>query len=171
MSYPAEIAYFNSPDQELSNSVRVMELYWNRNVDPSRSPCLRIVDRKSFEHCNFLVLRPVLLKLHISTQLIDSFPLKYGTWSCNLEKLLIPLEAHHKAQSSENFLSSMAESSQLTSHKKQINKTFRQICLWLHQLWKGAQKTWDTIIRTNYQLRINTPLADCWCTDVLATKS
>ena len=28
---------------------------------------------------------------------------------------------------------SMAESSQLTSHKKQINKTFRQICLWLHQ--------------------------------------
>ena len=34
---------------------------------------------------------------------------------------------------------------------------------------KGAQKTWDTVIRTNYQLRI-TPLADCWCTDALATK-
>ena len=62
-SYPAEIAYFNSPNRELSNDVRVMELYWNRNVDPSRSPCLETVDRKSFEHCNFLVLRPVPLKI------------------------------------------------------------------------------------------------------------
>ena len=39
-----------------------MELYWNRNVDPSRSPCLKTVDRKCFECRNFLVLRPVLLK-------------------------------------------------------------------------------------------------------------
>ena len=63
MSYPAEIAYFNSPNRELSNGVRVMELYWNRKVDPSRSPCLETVDRKSFEHRNYLVLRPVLLKI------------------------------------------------------------------------------------------------------------
>ena len=61
--YPAEIAYFHSPNQELSNSVRVMELYWNRNVDPSRSPCLETIDRKSLEHRNFLVLRPVPLKI------------------------------------------------------------------------------------------------------------
>ena len=59
--YPAEIAYFNSPNRELSNDVWVMELYWNRNVDPSRS--LETVDRKSFEHRNFLVLRPVPLKI------------------------------------------------------------------------------------------------------------
>ena len=63
MSYPAEIAYFNSPNRELSNSVRVMELYLYRNVDPSKSPCLEAVDRKSFEHRNFLVLRPVPLKI------------------------------------------------------------------------------------------------------------
>ena len=62
-SYPAEIAYFYSPNRELSNSVRVMELYWNRNGYPSRSPCLDTIDRKSFEHRNFLVLRPVLLKI------------------------------------------------------------------------------------------------------------
>ena len=61
-SYPGEIAYFNSPNWQLSNGARVMELYWNRNVDPSRSPCLRAIDRKSFERGNFLVLRPVLLK-------------------------------------------------------------------------------------------------------------
>ena len=54
---------FNSPNWDLSNSVRVMELYWNRNVDPSRGPCLKTVDRKRFERSNFLVLCPVLLKI------------------------------------------------------------------------------------------------------------
>ena len=63
MSYPGEIAYFNSPDRQLSNGARVMELYWNRNVDPSSSPYLKTTDRKSFQRGNFLVLRPVLLKI------------------------------------------------------------------------------------------------------------
>ena len=40
-SYPAEIAYFNLPNRELSIGVRLMKLYWNRNVDLSRSPCFR----------------------------------------------------------------------------------------------------------------------------------
>ena len=62
-SYPAEIAYFNSPNRQLCNGARVMELYWNRNVDPSRSPCLKAIDRKSFERGNFLGLRPALLKI------------------------------------------------------------------------------------------------------------
>ena len=61
--YPAEIAYFNSPNWELSNGVRVMELYWNRNVYPSRSACLETIDRKRFKHRNFLVLCPVPLKI------------------------------------------------------------------------------------------------------------
>ena len=62
-SYPGEIACFNSPNRRLSNGARVMELYWNRNVDPSRSPCLKAIDWKSFERGNFLVLRPALLKI------------------------------------------------------------------------------------------------------------
>ena len=62
-SYPAEIAYFNSPNEELSNGVRVMALFWSKVVDPSWSPCLKTVQRKSFEHHNFLVLCPVLLKI------------------------------------------------------------------------------------------------------------
>ena len=49
--------------RELSSGARVMELYRNRNVDPSRSPCLKAIDRKSFERFNFLVLRPALLKV------------------------------------------------------------------------------------------------------------
>ena len=58
-----EIAYFISPNRELSNGLGLVELNWNRNVDPSRSPCLKTVDRKSFERRKFLVLRPVLLKI------------------------------------------------------------------------------------------------------------
>ena len=38
-SYPAGIAYFSLPNRELSNGVRLRELYWNRNANPSRSPC------------------------------------------------------------------------------------------------------------------------------------
>ena len=44
---------FNSPKGELSNGVRVMALYWSKFVDPSRSPCLKTVQRKSFERGNF----------------------------------------------------------------------------------------------------------------------
>ena len=62
-SYLGKIAYFNSPNRELSNGALVMELYWNRNVDPSRNPCLKAIDRKSIERGNFLVLRPALLKI------------------------------------------------------------------------------------------------------------
>ena len=61
--YPAETAYFNSPNRELSNGAQVIELYRNRNVDPSRRPCLKAIDRKSFERGNFLVLCPALLKI------------------------------------------------------------------------------------------------------------
>ena len=62
-SYPPEIAHFNSPNGELSNVARLMKLYWSKIVDPSRSPCLKIVNWKRFECRNFSVLRPVLLKI------------------------------------------------------------------------------------------------------------
>ena len=45
-SYPAEIAYFNSPNWELSNGVWVMALYWSKTVDPSKSSCLKTVQKK-----------------------------------------------------------------------------------------------------------------------------
>ena len=46
-----------------SYGVNEMFLYRNRNGDPSRSPCLKAVDRKSFERGNFLFFRPALLKI------------------------------------------------------------------------------------------------------------
>ena len=48
-----EIAYFNWPNEDLSNGVRVMALSFSKVVDPSRSPCLETVQRKSFERGNF----------------------------------------------------------------------------------------------------------------------
>ena len=50
--------FFNSPNRELSNGVRVMALYRSKIVDPSRSPCFKTVDSKSLERRNFLMLRP-----------------------------------------------------------------------------------------------------------------
>ena len=58
-----------------------------------------------FEQANFLFqfalskavtffLHPMLLKLHISSQLIDSFSTLYGLWSCIEEKLSFRLCAH-----------------------------------------------------------------------------
>ena len=48
-------------------------------------------------------------KMHISAQLIESYPREYGLWSWAKEKLLIPLEVHDKAQWSEIFLSFRAK--------------------------------------------------------------
>ena len=53
---------FNLPYWNVSSGVRVMELYWNKNVDLSRRLCLKIVNGKRFERRKFLVLRPVLLR-------------------------------------------------------------------------------------------------------------
>ena len=38
-------------------------MFWCSDVDPSGSPCLKTIDRKSFECGNFLFLYPVLLKI------------------------------------------------------------------------------------------------------------
>ena len=51
--------------------------------------------------------------MHISAQLIKSFPMAYGSWSCAKEKLLIPLEAHHVGSSSEIVLSFHAKKEEL----------------------------------------------------------
>ena len=40
------------------------------------------------------VLRSILVKLHIFTRLIDSFPMVHGSWSCVELEMLIPLGAH-----------------------------------------------------------------------------
>ena len=48
----------------------------------------------SFEGSYSSVLRRILVKLHVLTRLIESFPMVYGLWRYIEVKLSIPLEAH-----------------------------------------------------------------------------
>ena len=48
----------------------------------------------TFECCYSSVLRPILVKLHILTSLIESFPMVYGLWSCIEIEMSITLGAH-----------------------------------------------------------------------------
>ena len=56
---------------------------------------------------NFFVLGPILVKFHIRTRLIKSFPTMYGCWRCAQEKLhftpfhtsMMPIEVWRKADS------------------------------------------------------------------------
>ena len=71
-----------------------------KNIDPSGSPYYsdHVCSSHNVIFCTFKcsyssVLRRNLLKLHILTRLIESFPL-YGVCSCNGIKMSIPLGAH-----------------------------------------------------------------------------
>ena len=48
----------------------------------------------NFERSYYSVLRPILVKLHILTRLIDSFAMVHGSWSCIEIEMLIPLGAN-----------------------------------------------------------------------------
>ena len=100
-TYLAEIAYFCSPNRELWNGVRLVWLYRNKNFDHSTSPhysdnvCLSRDDNFClFEGFHFSVLRPILLKLHLLTHLIQSFSTVYGLCSSIGIKMSIHLAAN-----------------------------------------------------------------------------
>ena len=101
--YLSDFAYFCSPNRELSNGAWLNHewLCREKNIDPSGR--LYYSDHVRSSHnvifCTFecsysSVLRHILLKLHILTRLIESFPTLHGLWSCIEVKLSIPLWAH-----------------------------------------------------------------------------
>ena len=58
-----------------------------------------------FESPYSSVLRPILLKLHFLTRLINNFPMVHGLWSCIEIEMLISLGAHAYRKSEPcNFL-------------------------------------------------------------------
>ena len=73
---------------DLSEPVRTSPQY-SDHVRPSNN-----VIFCTFKYSYSSVLRPILLKLHILTRLIDSFPKVYRLWRCIEVKLSIPLGAH-----------------------------------------------------------------------------
>ena len=48
----------------------------------------------TFERSYSSVLRPILVKLHILTRLMERFPKVHRSWSCIEIEMLIPLGAH-----------------------------------------------------------------------------
>ena len=88
LAHPAETAYLSFRDQELSNDVPLVEFRRRKVavhiflwVVPGH--CLHA----GFMEChNFFVLRPIRVKFHIRTRLIESFPTTYWLWWCAEEK-------------------------------------------------------------------------------------
>ena len=89
MANHAETAYLSFRDRELSNDVRLVQL-WQRKVVVHTflwvvtGHCLRA---GIIESRNFFVLSRIRVKLHIRTRLIESFPMMYCLWKCAEEKL------------------------------------------------------------------------------------
>ena len=81
--------------------VHGLSSYVEKKIDPSGGPYYSDHVRTShnvifctFECSYSSVLRRILLKLHILTHLIESFPTLYSLWSCIEVKLSNPLGAH-----------------------------------------------------------------------------
>ena len=76
LAHPAETAYLSFRDRELSNDVQLVEVRRRKVVVHTfllvvPGHCLRA---GFMESRNFFVLRPILVKFHIRTRLIESFP-------------------------------------------------------------------------------------------------
>ena len=89
LANPAETAYLNFWDRELSNDVWLVEFWWREVVVHTflwvvTGHCLRA---GIIESHNFFVLRRILVKFHIRTRLIQSFAMTYWSWWCAKEKL------------------------------------------------------------------------------------
>ena len=87
------MAYLSVPDRDLSNAVWLVE-FRRRKVavhtffgGGPKPGCSDSVRAGIIESHNFFVLRPILVKFHIRTRLIESFPVTFWTWWCAEEKL------------------------------------------------------------------------------------
>ena len=59
----------------------------------------------TIESHNFFVLGPILVKFHIRTRLIESFPMIFRTWWCGEEKLhFTPVHTLHQLKRDEALI-------------------------------------------------------------------
>ena len=93
LANPAATAYLSVRDRKLSNAVWFVEFGRRKvavhaflGVVPSRAAQTAFVPELS-KAITFFVLGPILVKFHIRTRLIESFPTVYRTWWCAEGKL------------------------------------------------------------------------------------
>ena len=96
---PAETPYLSVRDVKLSNAVRLLEVRPRKiavhtylgGLKPVCSDGLRA---GNIESHNFFVLGPTLVKFHIQTRLIESFPTTFWTWWCAEKKVALDTISH-----------------------------------------------------------------------------
>ena len=93
LANPAETAYFSFPNGEISNAVWLVEFRLRKvavhtflGVVKSQAAQTAFAP-ELLKAITFFVLHPILLKLHIQTRLIKSFPMTLRMWRCGEEKL------------------------------------------------------------------------------------
>ena len=77
-----------------SDLSRLVGTCLNQSATSDRVRSSRNVIFCTFECSYSSVLRPILLKMHILTRLIESFPTVHGLWKCVEIEMSIPLGAH-----------------------------------------------------------------------------
>ena len=78
----------------LSSCVRKISIPLVAHTTVTMYGCRKMSFFCPFKGSHSSVLCRILLKLHILTRLIESFPTLYGLWSCIEVKLSIPLGVH-----------------------------------------------------------------------------
>ena len=101
MCYLVEIAYFAHLIESyptlhgLSSCTEIiMSIPQAAHTTVTMYACRKMSFFRPIEGSHSSVLCRILLKVHILTRLIESFPTLYGLWSCIEVKLSIPLGAH-----------------------------------------------------------------------------
>ena len=93
LANPAESAYLSVQDGKLLNAVLLVEFRRRKVavhtflVGGPKPGCSDGLRAGFIESHNFFVLGPILVKFHIQTRLIESFPTIFRTWWCGGEKL------------------------------------------------------------------------------------
>ena len=93
MAHPAETEYLSFRDRELSNGILLVQVRAKKScgshlfeVGPGEADETAFVQELSKAVTSF-VLRSILVKFHILTGLIESFPMPCRLWRCAQEKL------------------------------------------------------------------------------------
>ena len=149
MANPAATAYLSFRDRELSNDVQLVQVRWRKVVVHTFLGCPKPGwwDRLRagiIESHNFFVLCPILVKLHIRTRLIESFPTTYGSQRCTEEKLrFTPVHALRQLECDERVFPPLRRVVEFRARYRQTSG---------RRFFLGGRQNLETVPPTIYEL-------------------